>query len=332
MRRLKAVEYSKFIHIHCDCLSVFVGLLVASVCITPGTASAQTSHTLNLERQQQDRMDAQRQQQQEEQTRRQGTLKGTPAPITAPISSTVVDTNSPCFIINSIAWQTSTTDKHKRPLDRLKQQAEDFVSRQPKRCLNNNQLIDLHNSLTEWLLNQGYLTSRIGIPNQNIATGTLTLEWQPGIVSQIDTVGQAIGSTRMLMPRQIGHIYNQRDTDQALENLKRLSSQSQATIDLTPAEQQNSTILHYQLGQTRLKDRINGSIGIDNSGNTGSGRYQANASITIDSPLGLYDQLTLNVGNNANATQNRYNNRSNGIYWDVPLGYVGLQLGATRSS
>ena len=48
--------------------------------------------------------------------------------------------------------------------------------------------------------------------------------------------------------------------------------------------------------------------------------------------MGLYDQLTLNVGNNANATQNRYNNRSNGIYWDVPLGYVGLQLGATSSS
>ena len=239
MPLLKPSKHSRFTHNGHVCLCAFIGLLVASAFI-PSTATAQAPLSLNLERQQQDRMDAQRQrqqQQQQQQARRQGTFKALPAPTPPSTSTPIVDPSSPCFTITNIAWQTSATDKHKRPLDRLKHQAEDFISRQPKLCLNNNQLIDLHNNLNEWLLNQGYLTSRIGIPNQNIATGTLTLEWQPGIVSQIDTVGQVIGSTRMLMPRQIGHIYNQRDTDQVLENLKRLSSQSQATIDLTPAEE-----------------------------------------------------------------------------------------------
>ena len=179
-------------------------------------------------------------------------------------------------------------------------------------------IIALQNQLANYLVNRGYLTSRVSVPDQNLNAGILQLTWQAGLIGGVQSDQNAIGNSAMLMPLRAGHIYNQRDWDQAIENLHRLPSQSQSKLELTPADTANTSMVVYQMASTSFKDRISGSMGVDNSGNDGSGRYQANASLSIDSPLGLYDQLTINLGNNANAGVKQYHNRNYGVYWDVP--------------
>ena len=284
------------------------------------------------QKRQQDRIDEQLRRQQAQQIERQTTFTEAPLNAINKPSNHDADSLNACFTIQSVHIQTTSTAlSNHSTIKQLQQSALSFISQQPKSCLTAYRLIDLQNMLTNQLIEQGDITSRIVVPNQNIATGQLILEWQPGLVSRIESGVDAIGLSSMLMPVQEGRIYNQRDTDQALENLKRLSSQSQATIDLKPAEQTNGTVVQYVLGKTVFKDRIHGSIGIDNSGSKETGEYQSNASISMDSPLGLYDQLMVNLGSNTNVNNKHYNNRSNGIYWDVPVGYFGLQFGATQS-
>lgn len=317
---------------------VFVNVLMNTSCaswaqINPAELIDKQHQALIQEqlKQQQDRMDEQRRRQQEQQAERQTTFTELPLN-TTPQASNNQSAPSPCFSIHTIYVHALPERFSNHSTGRqLKRSAINYINQQPKQCLNSDSLVDLQNALTNQLIEQGDLTSRIAIPNQNIATGQLTLDWQPGFVSKVQSSDHPIGLSSLLMPHQVNRIYNQRDTDQALENLKRLSSQSQATIDLKPAEQTNGTIVQYVLGKTAFKDRIHGSIGIDNSGSKDTGMYQSNASISIDSPLGVYDQLTMNLGSNANLNNKNYNNRSNGVYWDVPIGYFGLQLGATQS-
>lgn len=228
-------------------------------------------------------------------------------------------------VTKSLSQQTQITQE-------LAFEANQYLYSQSKGCLTREHIIALQNQLANYLVNRGYLTSRVSVPDQNLNAGILQLTWQAGLIGGVQSDQNAIGNSAMLMPLRAGHIYNQRDWDQAIENLHRLPSQSQSKLELTPADTANTSMVVYQMASTSFKDRISGSMGVDNSGNDGSGRYQANASLSIDSPLGLYDQLTINLGNNANAGVKQYHNRNYGVYWDVPLGYANLQLAATQSN
>ncbi|WP_189493973.1 ShlB/FhaC/HecB family hemolysin secretion/activation protein, partial [Formosimonas limnophila] len=180
-----------------------------------------------------------------------------------------------------------------------------------------------------------HITSKVDFPEQNIASGTLMIEWYPGTVGKVSyetAGGKPIGSVAMLFPNREGQLYNQRQADQALENLKRLSSQGNASIDLRPGEVAGTSDIVYKIETIPFIKRINGSIGIDNAGSESTGEYQLNGSISIDSPLHLNDQLTLNYNRNADADNNQHNTKTTGAYWDIATGYATFGLGYNKSS
>jgi hemolysin activation/secretion protein len=79
--------------------------------------------------------------------------------------------------------------------------------------------------------------------------------------------------------------------------------------------------------------RLRGSVSLDNTGSKGTGNlYQLGGTLSYDSPLGLYDSLSLNLGSNSNIRVDDKNNRSQGLQWSVPIGYAMFNLGYSRST
>ena len=310
--------------------SVYRLILLAGVLSLPTLVRAQT---VDIEQRQREQLEQQRAQQIQQQEQRASQLNKPPAETLPPQTQPTYPSNDTCFPIQKIYWNQSDVPPPRYLRNQVQAAIIDEYAR--PQCMNQAQLIALQKNLNNSLIEHGHITSKVSFPSQNIATGTLTIDWYPGVVSKVtyDTnKGKPIGSLSTLYPWQEGRLYNQRHADQALENLKRLGSQGNASIELKPGAQPGSSDIQYSIEPQPYYKRIHGSVGIDNSGSDSTGQYQGNASLTIDSPLYLNDQLTLNYNRNTDVSADQHNTKSLGAYWDVNFGYLNLNLGYTRST
>ena len=139
------------------------------------------------------------------------------------------------------------------------------------------------------LIDQGRVTARVLVPEQSLAAGTLTLRYVPGRISAVQSEGAA-GWWRTALPTGPGGELNQRDLDQALENIRRLGSQADASIDVAPGPELGDSDIVIKPGTGK---RWHAYIGGDNAGMESTGKEQINAGLTLDSPLFLYDQFSV---------------------------------------
>jgi len=123
-------------------------------------------------------------------------------------------------------------------------------------------------------------------------------------------------------------LLNQRDIDQALENLRRLRSQSGATFDIAPGESPGDSELVMYPGNEQRWHLV---LGADNAGLNSTGKTGLSGSLTFDSPLHLYDQLQIAGATNANFGSSGEGNRSLAANYSVPIGYAMFSMGASRS-
>lgn len=274
-----------------------------------------------------------RQEQLQEQALRSNTNTATTINNNTSSSPSLGTGSDTCFKINRIIWGNS--QQAMQPplyLKRLAYNAR-YLNHELA-CLSLNDLNNLQKQLSNALIEHGHITSKIAIPSQNISSGVLRIDWFPGLIEEItfDPAGGApIGSLSMLFPLRQGKLYNQREFDQSLENLKRMASQSGATLELQPGQNTGTSKIVYKLEETPFKKRINGTIGIDNAGSESTGVYQANGSLSIDSPLHLNDILTFTLNHNADANNNQHNTSTSGVNWDFVSGYGTFGLGYTNS-
>jgi hemolysin activation/secretion protein len=147
-------------------------------------------------------------------------------------------------------------------------------------------------------------------------------------VSDLRTDGAAIGWLPFALPTHNGAILDQRDIDQALENIRRLPSQANARFDIVPGLNAGDSELLFHPDDGK---RWHVSLGADNAGQQSTGKYQLNGSVTFDSPLHLYDQLQISASTNANFGQPDKGSESEAIAYSVPVGYAMLTFGASRS-
>jgi len=201
-------------------------------------------------------------------------------------------------------------------------------------CIGKRSVQVIQEAANNALIERGYITSRVLIPEQNLASGTLDMEVIAGRVSavQADTAGHEIGWSRMALPTYPGAIYNQRDIDQALESIRRLSGQADTAFDIQPGNALGESVLLVKPAADPLASkRWHATIGADNYGIDSTGRYNLNGTFAFDSPLHLYDQLTLSGSTNADFTDHRKASRSGAVNWNVPLGYASFFVNASTS-
>ena len=167
------------------------------------------------------------------------------------------------------------------------------------------------------LMQRGFSTSRVVIPEQNLSEGTLRLVLQIG---RIHAVRFAEDSdtlyTYNLFPFREGDVLNVRDIEQGIEQAKRLPSQD-ISVQLLPSDQPQRTdvVLTVKRGKN-----FYGTISVDDSGLEDTGKLQWYTSVGIDQIFQRND--ILRVGMNLDGAQDGYakGTRGHNISYTIPYG------------
>lgn len=193
------------------------------------------------------------------------------------------------------------------------------------------------------LIADGYVTSRVSVPQQSLSSGTLRLDVQAGRVgevredvpedlAQLSTATarpEPIGDLARALPLRHGDLLDQRGVDQALENIRRLSSQANARFDIMPGAAAGESDIVLYPGDAK---RWHAAIGYDNAGQNVTGKNELYGVLTIDSPLHQYDQLQVFGLTNADRGAPGKGSAQASASYSVPFGYSMLTLDAYRSS
>nr|WP_232732816.1 ShlB/FhaC/HecB family hemolysin secretion/activation protein [Achromobacter ruhlandii] len=293
------------------CLGFTAALAFPSWLAAQPLPSDAATRASEIQRRQEQELDAQRARAAE----RPDVLSAPPAvPGEGPL---VFPEESPCFTIAQVVWDGAG------PPTALRRAAETTLGQ----CIGGQGLRVLQEHLMARLIDRGQITARVLVPEQSLASGTLTLRYVPGRISGVKSDG-APGWWRTALPTWPGGEVNQRDLDQALENIRRLGGQADASIDVAPGPELGDSDIIIKPGTGK---RWHAYVGGDNAGMESTGKNQVNAGLTLDSPLFLYDQLSVSWNSNADLRNSDAGSRAASVNYSIPIGYWTLFAGASKS-
>ena len=219
----------------------------------------------------------------------------------------------PCFIIHSLRLEGDSAARFQWALDA----ADDAKGR----CLGSQGIMLVINKVQNAILAGGYVTTRVMAQEQDLTTGVLTLNLQPGRIDNIRFEQPVSWRGRLwnAVPASSGDILNLRDIEQGLENFKRVPSAA-ADIKIVPGEQEATSdlLVHWQEGRpVRL------SLGMDDSGSKSTGRYLGSATLAVDAPFAQNDLFYANIGKDM-FEKGPFGNRSHTLNYFFPVGYWGF--------
>lgn len=175
----------------------------------------------------------------------------------------------------------------------------------------------LSTSLNTALIKHGYVTSRIGIPSQSLASGNLQFNLQLGRVESIlyKMYAQPL-PWQNAFPIREGDILNIRNIEQGIEQMKRIGSQN-VSVELEPGTKPLATNIVLE---TTKKSPIHGMISIDDSGLKDTGKLQWTAAIGVDRVFNANDSLNLSINRDAAQDGERKGSRNHTISYSIPRG------------
>lgn len=284
-------------------LGAIVCAITLVACVLPCGLHAQTTTA-----QQEQRERAQRQAQQRE------TLRSVPdvrLPAGAPLDYrlTTVPAETPCFRIDVV----QLGGPHSEDFGFLRKYLDGYRDR----CLGQQGLRLLAHRASDLLLARGYVTSRLVVPEQNLASGRLHVVLLAGTVGAVRFApGSARVDWRSALPIRPGDVLNLRAIEQGLEQLKRVPSQN-AKIDIAPGTQPGTSDLVLTVTRTKPWRLV---TNLDDSGAYATGKEQGGITLAVDQPLGINDLLSIgythSVGDYGHVKGTHGNNVSYSVPWD----------------
>lgn len=170
--------------------------------------------------------------------------------------------------------------------------------------------------LSNSLIDRGYVTTRIVIPEQDLSTGILKLKLIPGVIRTIrfqDDTQHA--NWRNAFPTRPGDILNLRNLEQGLEQLKRVPSQD-ADMKLVPGDRPGESDVVITLKRSKDWKSI---LSIDNSGSKATGKIQVSETYVLDNPFHDNDLFHITLNNDGDR-ENQHGTRGNSLYYSRPNG------------
>ena len=206
------------------------------------------------------------------------------------------------------------------------------------RCIGVQGLQHIASVLDQTLIEQGYATTRVVLPAQNLRDGHLKLFLHVGRISEMRMVRSADGKPdhrwgtwRNAFPISEGDILDVRALEQGVEQMKRLPSQSVSTR-IEPGAQPDTSIVLIERETGEPADRIRGGgITLDNSGSEALGRTQLSANVALDNPFGLNDVLNLGFNTNAESPKHDHRSQSLSAGYSIPWGYSTFSVNSSRN-
>lgn len=192
------------------------------------------------------------------------------------------------------------------------------------RCLTIVQMDEIPRAITNWYVENGYVTSRAHLPEQDVSGGTLIVAVIEGRAEgvAISENGRKRSGADTAFPDVPGTVLNIRDVEQGLDQVNRLRSKD-AKIRINPGKRDGGSIVGVDTAAARPW-RLSASY--DNFGIPSTGKTQAGLTLETDDILGIYDYFSLTLGHDArqvfiNPDDDLRLSKNGSIYWSVPYGY-----------
>ena len=189
-------------------------------------------------------------------------------------------------------------------------------------------ITNIRNAFQRKLLDKGFVTSQVYIPEQNLNAGTLQFMVMPGRVEDIRySTSSAHGPWRTAFPVHPGDILNIRDVEQGLEQMKRVSSQS-VTMQLLPGTSVGTSIIELSIKQDKP---VHGSISFDNSGLESTGVYQGSFTSAFDQVFRANDTFTMSLSGDLSGAGSIKGTRAASLNYVIPHGKDTFSLSFSKS-
>lgn len=213
-----------------------------------------------------------------------------------------------CFTINDIFINSEVkiSPKEKKRL------IKPFILR----CISVEDINAIIHSITNYYMKRGYLTARVEVPEQDLASNVLRLNVIQGKIVEIEYENPSDSSIESSFPKLVGNDVNLRDIEQAIEHLNNLRSNN-AKIELMHGGKDGESKL---IIRNTPKKRFYVSTGIDSSGDKSKSLYQGFSTFAVDNILSLNDSLILSERHNVENFENNLMQNYN-IIWSIPYDY-----------
>lgn len=223
--------------------------------------------------------------------------------------STVLPDESPCFRIDAIVLDGEHLDTFAF--------AQAYLDHYRGRCIGQQGIALMVRRVSDLVLAKGYVTTRIGLPEQNLGAGTLRLQLVAGVIREIRFAQGDHGDAlwKSAFPARPGDVLNLRRLEQGLEQLKRVPSQD-AEMELVPGAHPGES---DEVITLKVARRWRGALSLDDGGSEGTGKQQAGATVWADNLLGINDMLSVGVNSDGSAERGRGTHGYNAS-WTAPLG------------
>ena len=183
-------------------------------------------------------------------------------------------------------------------------------------CLDVVRLNKLTDSISDWYISRGYITSRAFLTEQDLSGGVLHLAVLEGKLQQIRLEGVPARTLKMVFPRLEGKVLNLRDIEQGMEQLNRVR-QRPVEIEILPGDRQGYSIVNLT---ATPEFPLSGSVSFDNSGQKSTGTGQLNGALSGNNLLGLADKWFVSGGRSSDFS-NSHDAQNFAAGVSVPYGY-----------
>ncbi|MEZ2309575.1 ShlB/FhaC/HecB family hemolysin secretion/activation protein [Paraburkholderia sp. RCC_158] len=242
----------------------------------------------------------------------------------------------PCFRIDTLSLDVppnlpDAVRSHgasQLPLDRFAF-AREWLAHYRGQCIGKAGLDVLTKGLQQAILSEGYITTRVLLPAQDLSTGTLKFALVPGVIRKLRyTDPDTRGTWKTAFPARDGDLLNLRDLEQGLEQSKRVASQD-VDMKIEPTDMPGESDVVISMKRAKPWSVV---ASVDNSGSRATGKLQGNLSVGIDNPLGLNDVLTAGASQDLQFGDKRLGSHGfNGSY-SLPWGYWTATLSGSANT
>jgi len=307
------------------------------LCIAAPAAFAQVDAEVRRRAEQDAARQQQRQQLQRETEQRQG-RQGEPDVRSPPVidntfQATGLPEETPCFTFERFALALPPqlpTQQYRLGASELPQDPFRFLldAMEVYRglCIGRAGLNLLHERFSALILEHGYSTTRLGIPEQDLSAGMLTMTLVPGIIRAIRFDRDDVyGSWTTAFPARPGDLLNLRALEQGLEQLKRIPSHD-VEMTIVPGERSGESDVVIQVLRGKPW-KI--SLSLDDSGAKSTGSLQAGVNLALDNPLGLNDLFNIGLNTDADRQGQQRGTNGNNLSYSLPYGNWTFALSAS---
>ncbi|AUI66841.1 MULTISPECIES: ShlB/FhaC/HecB family hemolysin secretion/activation protein [Glaesserella] len=243
----------------------------------------------------------------------------------------------PCYPIHRISlvdYSTTPTSSESQFQWAFDKAAHDLNLTLPH-CFGGEGLGILMKQIQNRIIEKGYVTTRVVTQEQDLRSGMLTLTVIAGKVGNtlVSDSGNVPRFTRLHALTGLtfakGDVLNVREIEQSLENLKRVPT-AEANIEILPSETDVGVSDIKISYQQAFPFRVN--LGLDDSGSTSTGKYQASGTLSWDNLFSANDLFYTSFTHSLKSSDDENGKRATKnltFYYSIPFGYWTLSASQT---